>query len=158
MLEARHGIRLDTAELKQRAESLERSLSPNQRWRLLSRFWAHQSPLSIDPTQEAATEAGQVFPLLGNQKDPEAEFGAKSAELAFQDALARIEPRKRLALVLRFRNGLKVREVARVLNATEKQIEHWVREETAQLRDHLRGLGFTRDDLDPDQLSRLWEE
>jgi len=157
LLEGRHGTRLEPQELRQRSERIEKALSPSQRWRLLSRVWASRRPLPVDPVEGATTAAGAGLALRSTRKGPEAVLDAKSARAAFGEALARVEPRKRLALALRYKDGLKVRDVARVMRATEKQVEHWVSEGTAVIRDHLVKLGFTRDDLDPDQMTGMWE-
>jgi RNA polymerase sigma factor (sigma-70 family) len=157
LLEAKHGVRLRRRELRQRSERIESSLSDCQRWRLLSRVWAGRRPLPVDPVDGATTATGGGLALRSAGKDPEAELDSESARTAFREALAGIEPRKRLALALRYKDGLKVREVARVMRATEKQVEHWVREAVTVIREHLVRSGFTRDDLDPDQLTGLLE-
>lgn len=157
LLEGRHGVRLEPAELRQRSERIENTLSPSQRWRLLSRVWASRRPVPVDPVEGATTAAGAGLALRSARKGPEAVLDSKSACAAFGEALAGVEPRKRLALALRYKDGLKVREVARVMRATEKQVEHWVREATVAIRDHLIKLGFTSDDLDPDQMTGMWE-
>ena len=155
LLEARHGVRLRPDELRERSARIEESLSASQRWRLLSRVWASRRPLPVDPVEGATTAAGEGLALRGARKDPAAALDSKSARAAFREALAGIEPRKRLALALRYKDGLRMREVARVMRATEKQVEHWVREAVAEIRDHLVGSGFTHDDLDADQLTGL---
>lgn len=152
----RHRVPLGYDEIVERANRLESHLSANQRWRLLSRLVAHRRHLAIDPTQEVAAMGGRQIPLPGRGRDPESMLGARAAEKAFRTAIARVHPRKRLALALRFKDGLKIREVARVMHATEKQVEHWVHDGTAAIRRHLAEHGVTRDDLGPDQLSELW--
>jgi len=156
LLEARHGIRLDSGELKRRSARIEDALSPSQRWRLLARVWAFRRPRAVDPVEAANPASGGRLPLRSERKSPEALLGSKSARDALRQALDGLGPRKRLALTLRYKDGLKVREVARVMRATEKQVEHWVRDGTAALRDHLARSGITRDDLDPDHLAGLW--
>lgn len=157
LLEARHGIRLDPGELTQRSARIEEMLSHSQRWRLLSRVWASRRPLPVDPVEAANPARGEGLALRSARKNPEAALGSKSARTVFRKALAGIAPRKRLALALRYKDGLKVREVARVMRATEKQVEHWVREGTTELRDHLVKAGVTRDDLEADLLAGMWE-
>jgi len=83
-------------------------------------------------------------------------MGAISARGALRQALETIEPRKRLALMLRFKVGLKVRETARLMSATDSQVEHWAREGTGTIREHLRRLRITREDLDAAQLEEIW--
>jgi len=157
LLEARHGVRLDPAELARRSARIEGALSPSQRWRLLSRVWAGRNPLPVDPVDGATTATGGGLALRSTKRSPEAALDSKSARAAVRDALAEVEPRKRLALALRYKDGLKIREIARVMRATEKQVEHWLREGTATIRERLVNSGFTRDDLDPDLLTGLWE-
>jgi len=157
LLEARHGVRLDPAELARRSARIEDALSPSQRWRLLSRVWAGRSPLPVDPVDGATTATGGGLALRSTSKNPAAVLDSKLARAALRDAVAAVEPRKRLALALRYKDGLKIREVARVMRATEKQVEHWVREGTAAIRESLVSSGFTRDDLDPDLLAGLWD-
>jgi RNA polymerase sigma factor (sigma-70 family) len=156
LLEARHGIRLRSEELRQRCARIESSLSHSQRWRLLSRVWASRRPLPVDPIEGTASEPGGLA-LQSVGKNPEVVLDSKSARVAFGKALAGVEPRKRLALALRYKDGLKMREVAQVMRATEKQVEHWVREATAVIREQLTQAGFTYDDLDPDQLTGMLE-
>lgn len=157
LLEARHGIQLRPEELKQRSARIENSLSHSQRWRLLSRVWAGRRPLPVDPVEGATTATGGGLALRSPRRSPDAALTSKSARNAFREALAGVEPRKRLALALRYKDGLKMREVARVMRATEKQVEHWVRDGIATIREHLVRSGFTSDDLDPDQLTGLLE-
>jgi DNA-directed RNA polymerase specialized sigma subunit len=155
LLEARHGIRIDAGELKRRAARIEDSLSPSQRWRLVSRFWARRQPVRIDPVRDLVSDEDAV-PLRSETRDPEAALASKAAGAALREALDRIEPRKRLALTLRYKDGLRVRDAARILRATEKQVEHWVREGTALIREHLARGRVLRDDLGPDQLNEMW--
>jgi len=155
LLDGRHGIQIDAAELKRRSGRIEDAMSPNQRWRLLSRFWARRPPLHIDPVKDSAgTEA--TVPIRSELPDPATALDSKTAGEEMRRALERLEPRKRLALVLRYRDGLRVREAARVLQATEKQVEHWLSDGTAVIRDYLKHRRVLRDDLDPDQLDEMW--
>jgi RNA polymerase sigma factor (sigma-70 family) len=156
LLEKRHGIRMRQARLSGRAGRIERSLSSSQRWRLLSRRSAHRDPFSIDPTHETVWIDGNAIPLRSACRNPEAQAGANSARGALRQALEKIEPRKRFALVLRFKFGFKVREAAQVMGATDSQVEHWLREGTAVIREELRRRSITRTDLDVDRLEEVW--
>lgn len=156
LLEKRHGIRMRQTPLDWRAERIERSLSSSQRWRLLSRRSALREPFSIDPTHEAVWIDEKAIPLRSGCRNPEAQAGVNLAGVALRQALEKIEPRKRLALALRFKVGLKVREAAQVMRATDSQVEHWVREGSAAIREELRTRSITREDLDIDRLEEVW--
>jgi hypothetical protein len=41
------------------------------------------------------------------------------------------------------------------MRATEHQVEHWVREAVATLREELTRRGFAREDLDPDHVTGM---
>lgn len=144
-----HGMTLDLDSISARADALARLLTPNQKWRLLSRLLARLQPLPVDPTGDGATADGRVIPIRSAGKDPESMLGAKAALVAFREALADVEPRKRLALFLRFGDGLKVRQVASTIGASEKQVEHWLREGISAVRTQLTRQGFTEEDLGP---------
>jgi RNA polymerase sigma factor (sigma-70 family) len=156
LLEKRHGIRLRPADLNRRSATIERSLSSSQRWRLLARRSVNRPLMAIDPTQETIRIDGAVIPIRSGCRNPEAQVGTISAGAALQNALATIDPHKRLVLTLRFKVGLKIRETAAIMNATGSQVEHWTREGAGAIRDRLRSLRIDREDLDTDRLEGIW--
>lgn len=147
LLRARHGIRLTSGELKDRAARLEGKLSSNQRWRLLSRMWSRRASLSIDPTAEQVIGLEQFLPLRGRDGDPEEQLLSRRAVEALRTAVASMEPRQQLAFALLYRDGLRAAEAGAVMAASASEVERWAREVTSAIRDRLRKAGVERGEL-----------
>lgn len=156
LLHDKHHTELTDAELEQRCDAIESRFSASQRWRLLARWTAKRDELPIHPTLEAVELGERSAPLGGAEESPESRLAHERAGDAFRRALDELEPRLRLVLVLRYRDGLKVREVAEWIRATDKQVEHWAAEALSHLRIHLRRSGVDQADLDSESIRDLW--
>jgi DNA-directed RNA polymerase specialized sigma24 family protein len=156
LLEKRHRIRLDIAALAERAARIERSLSASQRWSLLCRFGATRQVHPIDPTRDAVCVAERTIPLRSRDRGPESRLAGVQARAALREALENVAPHKRTALILRFRFCLPIRRCARVMGATDGQVDHWVREGMGDIREHLRRHRIVREDLEAHELGGIW--
>ncbi len=75
------------------------------------------------------------------QETPEAVFTQRSVQEALRDALAKLSPTLREAVVLRYGHGLAYREIAEVMNCPQKTAESRVRLAHKQLHHLLLPLG-----------------
>jgi RNA polymerase sigma-70 factor, ECF subfamily len=82
--------------------------------------------------QEQAAKSDQIQPAPAGRAAPSDTSPGRKLEQLLQD-LSEID---RHILVLRFQNGLPVREVAEIVNLPESQVQHRV----IGLRDRLRGM------------------
>ena len=162
LLRDRHGIRLGAEEVSQRAARLETTLSASQRWRLLSRLFSRRRPMSIDSVTDMAlgspADTGGAVPLPGEWGDPEGALRSSDAEKVLQEALESLPPRHRLAVVLRYRDGLTPPDVARTLNATTTEAERLAREGLDSVREALRRCRVARPDLESAGLVACWPD
>jgi RNA polymerase sigma-70 factor (ECF subfamily) len=76
-----------------------------------------------------------------HSESPEAAFAHQSVRDALQEALARLQPRLREAVVLRYGHGLTYREIAEVMDCPQKTAESRVRLAHEVLRGLLRPAG-----------------
>jgi RNA polymerase sigma factor (sigma-70 family) len=159
VLQGRHGIRLSLEEASRRAAGIVAALSVNQRWKLLARLASQRRALSIDPVEEAALRGPRhTVPLPSGRGDPERPLREEQARKIFQEALAAVEPRQRLALTLRFRDSLSREEVARTLAVAPSQAEALIREAVVRVRSSLTRSGVDRMDLDQPGWTPFWSE
>ncbi|MBI3450249.1 MAG: sigma-70 family RNA polymerase sigma factor [Acidobacteria bacterium] len=155
-LSGRHGIRLTPGEIETRAERVQSSLSASQRWRLLSRLFERRRPVSVEAVGEAAFEGDRASPRRGFDGDPEGPMRSREADLAFHEAMESMPPRQRLAVVLRYRDGLGPHDVAEVLSVSKGEAEKLAREGVERLRLGLKRHGVARPDLESSGMSSFW--
>ncbi|HZI93540.1 MAG TPA: sigma-70 family RNA polymerase sigma factor [Patescibacteria group bacterium] len=162
LLRDRHGIRLGSEEVSQRAARLETSLSASQRWRLLSRLFSRRRPMSIDSVTDTASGAGMEpgggIPLPGEWGDPEGSLRSIEAQKTLHAALESLPPRQRLALVLRYRDGLTAPDVGCTINTTSIEAERLAREGLEVVREALRRCRVARPDLESAGLASCWPD
>jgi RNA polymerase sigma factor (sigma-70 family) len=148
-LEKRHDIRIGEVELAGRAERVEAALSANQRWRLLARLAARQEPLPLDPVSGAARlERERAIPLADEWGDPEKTLRSREADRALHSALEAVPPRERLAVALRYRDGLSVPQAASALDVTPAEAERLAREGIRKIRESLGRSGMAALDFE----------
>ncbi len=147
-LERRHGVRLEPQELAERVARVERSLSPSQRWRLLSRWTWRQPTIPIDCVSVVAEQTSRTFALAASGRDPERSLEERQAERAFARAVAGLAPRQQLVLAVRFRDGLDVGTAAKAIGVSGAEIERTTRDALAAIRSALGEARITRDDLE----------
>jgi len=162
LLQGRHGIKLGADEVSRRVERLEARLSTNQRWRLLSRLFARRRPLPIDPVAEVAFGRSEhpvgerAVPLRADRADPERVLCSADAERIFQEAMTDIAPNERLALTLRFRDGLSAREAGPVMGIPPALAERLAHQGLEKLRAKLGRSRIARSDLESADLAFIW--
>jgi len=158
LLLGRHGIRLGIQEASDRAGKIYAALSANQRWKLLARLASKRRALPIDPVAGVALGTRRAFPLESEREDPERSLRREEAEQVFQNALDSVDTRRRLALVLRFRDSMSAEEIAQTLAVSEAEAERIIGEGLEVLRLRLRACGVQRSDLESPGWAALWAE
>jgi RNA polymerase sigma-70 factor (ECF subfamily) len=89
-------------------------------------------------------DLGSLFHLnvpAPKSETPEAAFARRDAKDAVQHALAKLSPRLREAIILRYGHGLTYREIADVMGCPQKTAESRVRLAHEKLRGTLEGVG-----------------
>lgn len=158
LIEGRHGIRLGAAEASERASRIQSRLSANQRWKLLARLAERRRPVPIDPVSEAAVSCDRPIPLESDDGDPERSLRSKDAEEILRTAMNSMPARQRLALTLRYRDGLSPREVAAFLVVSQGEAERLTREGIEALRSRVARSGVAKSDLESAGLTFLWSQ
>lgn len=149
LLEARHGIGIGEGDLAGRAAHLEAALSANQRWRLMARIAARREHLPLDPVSGmAGLQPEEAIPLADARGDPERTLRSQEAGRALRSALAAIPPRERLAVTLRYRDGMNARQAAMVLDVTPAEAERIAREGVRKIRESLGRAGMAQLDFE----------
>ena len=161
LLQDRHGIKLGEDEVSGKVARLEAKLSANQRWRLLSRLFARRRQMPIDPVADVAfgrSDSGSQHPvpLPADQADPEHVLCSEDAERVFQEAMKEMAPRERLALTLRFRDGLSPGEVGPAMGISPAVAERLAHRGLEKLRERLGRFGVARADLESADLASIW--
>jgi RNA polymerase sigma factor (sigma-70 family) len=147
LLETRHGIGVGDVELAGRAARVEATLSANQRWRLMARLSERRDHLPLDPVSGAAGPEESI-PLADARGDPEHALRSLEADRALRSAMEAIPPRERLALTLRYRDGMSARQSAVVLDVTPAEAERLAREGVRKVRESLGRAGMTPPDFE----------
>ena len=156
LLAERHGIRLTESDADARVARVSALLTPSQRWRLLARIHEKRGPLPLDAVDGEAPGAGQVVAEAGEQDDPERPLLKQAAARALDDAFRSMEPPQRLALTLRFRDGLAVKEVAGFMHVTPEEASRLEGAGLARVREAVRRHGVSRPDIETKSLSLPW--
>ena len=155
LLRDRHGIRMTASEAADRAGRINASLSATQRWRLLAQIYERREPVSIDPAREPEAQAGGDS-LHDERADPEAWLRSSEAGELFRQAMESVPPRQRLALALKYRDGLTAREVGETLGITALEAERQIRDGLRGLRERLGQGRVGRPELESAELPLLW--
>jgi len=149
LLRRRHGVVLKEEEIAERIERVERSLSPSQRWRVLSRRASRQPSVPIDPVHSAVPAGARPGAALEDRSgSPEQSLSTQDAGHVLTRAVTALSARERLVLALRYRDGLEVSEVARALGITPAQVERTTREAVEAIRGNLGAARITRQELE----------
>ena len=146
ILGSRHGIGVGEAELEGRAARIESALSASQRWRLVARLAERRDHLALDPVSGwagisgwAGPAAQAAIPLTDAGENPEQALRQRETDAEIRRALLLVPPRERLAVTLRYGDGMSARQVATVLKVTPPEAERLAREGARRLRERLGG-------------------
>jgi len=140
ILGSRHGIGVGDAELEGRAARVESALSASQRWRLVARLAERRDHLALDPVSGWAGPAAQsAIPLTDSGENPEQALRQRETDAEIRRALQLVPPRERLAVTLRYGDGMSARQVATVLKVTPAEAERLARDGARRLRERLGG-------------------
>jgi RNA polymerase sigma factor (sigma-70 family) len=149
LLETRHGLGVGDVELAERAARVEAALSANQRWRLMARLSERRDHLSLDPVSgRAGPEPDQAIPLADTRADPERALRSREAGRALISAMESIPPRERLAVTLRYRDGMSARQIAVILDVTAAEAERLARDGVRKVRESLGQAGMAPPDFE----------
>jgi RNA polymerase sigma factor (sigma-70 family) len=149
LLVSRHGLDVGDAELADRAARVEAALSANQRWRLMARLSERRHHLPLDPVSGAAgMEPEQAIALVDSRGDPERALRVSEAGQALHSAMESIPPRERLAVTLRYRDGMSARETAVVLQVTAAEAEQLAQDGASKVRERLKRAGIAPPDFE----------
>jgi RNA polymerase sigma factor (sigma-70 family) len=121
-------------------EAVFARLSRDQTWRLMSRLAGNRAALAIaaeDP------ETGLAFEPAAGGDDPEQTLMAKQRRETLEQALAKLSPRERLILRLRYDNALSLVEVAEIVNLGLSTVKSSIRASLDELREALRETAAT---------------
>ncbi len=111
LLRMKHHIGCSTADVTQRLADIERRLSRDHRWRLVTGLLRTAGPVSIDrPRTMVGEEIG--FELPDRREGGTRRLEREDANRKLQDLVAALPDEERLAIVLRFERGMPAREVA----------------------------------------------
>ena len=80
--------------------------------------------------------------------DPERALRSREAGRALRSAMEAIPPRERLAVTLRYRDGMNARQAAMVLNVTPAEAERLAREGVRKVRESLGRAGMAQLDFE----------
>lgn len=155
-LHRRHGVPISMDDLAELAGRVAERLSANQRWRLLARLMERRRPLPVDPVAGAALRGDAAVPLRDAWGDPERPLRDREADAALRLAMGTMPAREQLVLALRYRDGLTVKEAARVLRIPAEEADRLVRRAVDSLRRSLVGSGFSQPDFEPSRLAAMW--
>ncbi len=103
-------------------DSLERIfalLSRKKLWRLMSNLARARGEVSLD---EISEETSLAFQPVDERATAEEELIEKETQERVNRAMEQLSARQRLALQLRYEEGLAVGDIARIINITEKEI------------------------------------
>jgi RNA polymerase sigma factor (sigma-70 family) len=156
LIGSRHGIRLSAAQASERAGRLQSGLSASQRWRLLSRIFERRRPVPLDSVAGALLGEEEGTPRAGEGADPERPLRSMEADRALRTAMEGVPPRQRLALTLRFRDGLPAKDAAALLGVTPAEADRLARSGVERIRERLMQSGVARADLDASGLAAIW--
>jgi RNA polymerase sigma factor (sigma-70 family) len=149
LLESRHGLGVGDLELSERAARVEAALSANQRWRLIARLTERRDHLPLDPISgSAGPRPAEAIPLVDTREDPERALRSREAGRALRSAMESIPPRERLALTLRYRDGMSARQTATVLDVTPSEADKLARDGVRKVRESLGRAGMAPPDFE----------
>lgn len=150
LLRSRGRRTCDSIDVSLRLSSIERQLSRDHRWRLVTALLRSSAPVSLDQPRAVVGEGTTV-----EIPDPSEGCGSRlqraEARRLLSRLVAQLPERERLALQLRFERGLSAREVAVALGIRNyKSVYEIQGRALARLAEGLRAEGLElRDFLDP---------
>lgn len=114
LLAARHGVDGGRQRVFQGLARLERRLSRDGRWRLVTRLLRAEAPLRLEMSRRPGG-AGPPLQVADPSPDQETRSGAREAASVLRGLLEELPEVERVALELKFARGMTARAVARAL-------------------------------------------
>ncbi|MFQ5742536.1 MAG: sigma-70 family RNA polymerase sigma factor [Acidobacteriota bacterium] len=148
-LRTRHRLSISSTEVIERLGFVERRLSKDHRWRLVTALLRSVSPISLDHPRHLVREAAP-FELPDLRSDPETRAGQSAAERTLRELIEGLPRQEQMALRLKFDRGLTARGVARALGIrNHKRVYEIQARALAKLAAGLRDRGIELADFGP---------
>jgi RNA polymerase sigma factor (sigma-70 family) len=106
-------------------------LSQKKLWRLLSNLSRMRGTVSLDEINE---ETGAAFEPTDTRANPEQALIRSESDERLSAALDALLPAERLSIQLRYEDGLSIKEIAEMLNLSEKEVKSLLKSAMARLR------------------------
>lgn len=149
LLGARHGVDGGRQRVFQGLERLERRLSRDGRWRLVTRLLRAEPPLRLEASRRPGG-AGPPLQVADPSPDQESRSGAREAVSVLRQLLEELPEVERLALELKFARGMTAHAVARALGIRNYKKVYAIQGRALQrLERGMRRKGLRLADFDP---------
>lgn len=117
LLSTHDRIRMSGIDVRGRLGKIERRLTRDHRWRLVTSLLRSVPPVSLEQSRTAVQEDGPVPPVQvsDGRPDPEEQARHRRASATLRRLVAELPDRERRAIQLKFGRGMTARAVARAL-------------------------------------------
>lgn len=148
-LETNHRLSTSASDVVERLSAIERRLSKDHRWRLVTSLLRSATPISIDQPRRLVRDEAP-FELADCRADPEAQSGRANAEQVLRNLIRELPRQERLALRMKFDRGLTARAVAKALEIKNyKRVYEIQGRALSRLASGLQARGIELDDFGP---------
>ena len=157
LLQSKEHLNCGVVEVIDRLAAIERLLTRDHRWRLVTSLLRSARPASIDRPRTVAGEEIS-FEVPDDREDSSCHLGRDEAYGALRELIGTLPDEERLALRLRFERGLSAREIAIALGLNNyKRVYEIQGRALSRLSTGIRELGFEfLDFMDASKGSVLW--
>lgn len=157
LLQSKIHLDCGVTEVIERLAAIERLLTRDHRWRLVTSLLRSARPVSIDRPRTVVGEEIS-FDVPDDRADSSHHLGRDEAYGVLQELIGTLPDEERLALRMRFERGLSAREIAIALGLNNyKRVYEIQGRALSRLATELRERGFEfRDFLDASTGSVLW--
>ena len=142
LLQSKEHLNCGVCEVIERLAAIERLLTPDHRWRLVTSLLRSARPVSIDRPRTVVGEEIS-FDVPDDREDSSHHLGRDEAYDVLQELIGTLPDEERLALRLRFERGLSAREIAIALGLNNyKRVYEIQGRALSSLATGLRERGF----------------
>ena len=142
LLQSKEHLNCGVCEVIERLAAIERLLTPDHRWRLVTSLLRSARPVSIDRPRTVVGEEIS-FDVPDDREDSSHHLGRDEAYDVLQELIGTLPDEERLALRLRFERGLSAREIAIALGLNNyKRVYEIQGRALSNLATGLRERGF----------------
>jgi len=148
LLRHQHGIEIGPADLEVLLTDVREALGADKRWRLLTREATAARHLSLDAPSRGSTSQSAGLQVASQSAGADVAATHKRAMKALNRSIRALPRMQRVALELRFRQGLSAVEIARRLRIDNyKRVYDLQAKALVQIRTQLRQSGWELDDF-----------